>query len=81
MSAVPAAIRIEHPAKEAARMFARNPAAVAGAAMLLLVVAIAVFGPLVYDADPFAITAMPMSPPFSQDALLGTDYLGRDILT
>lgn len=81
MSAVPAAIRIEHPAKEAARMFGRNPAAVAGALMLVLIVAIAVFGPLVYDADPFAITAMPMSPPFSQDALLGTDYLGRDILT
>jgi peptide/nickel transport system permease protein len=34
-----------------------------------------------YRADPFAITAAPMTPPLSAHALLGSDYLGRDILT
>lgn len=81
MSANAPAIRIEHPAKETLRMFVRNPSAVAGLALFTLIVAIAVLGPLVYHADPFAITVAPMTPPFSAHALLGSDYLGRNILT
>ncbi len=62
-------------------MFMRNRAAVAGAALLGIVIITAVLGPLFYDADPFAMVTAPMSPPLSQDAVLGTDYMGRDILT
>lgn len=81
MSADAATLRIEHPAKEALRMFVRNPSAVMGLALFALIVATAVLGPLVYHADPFAITVAPMTPPFSAHAPLGSDYLGRNILT
>ena len=74
-------VRVEHPGMEALRMFLRNPAAIAGMAMLLIVLAVAIAGPWVYPADPFEIKAAPLTPPFSEDAWLGSDYLGRDVLT
>jgi len=73
--------RIEHPTVEALRMFVRNPSAIAGMVILGLVLLTAIVGPIVYDADPFEIRAAPMTPPFSEEAWLGTDYLGRDVLT
>jgi peptide/nickel transport system permease protein len=75
------AMRVEHPGVEAMRMFLRNPAAIAGMAMLLIVLLVAIAGPWVYPADPFEIKAAPLTPPFSEDAWLGSDYLGRDVLT
>lgn len=74
-------VRVEHPGMEAMRMFLRNPAAIAGMAMLLIVLVVAVAGPWLYPADPFEIRAAPLTPPFSEDAWLGSDYLGRDVLT
>jgi len=62
-------------------MFLRNPAAIAGMAMLLIVLVVAVAGPWLYPADPFEIRTAPLTPPFSEDAWLGSDYLGRDVLT
>lgn len=61
------------------RRFAQNRMAVGGAIVLLLVVAAAVFGPIVYPLDPFEMIDRPALPPF-QDYLLGTDVSGRDIL-
>jgi len=81
MNGLATELRIEHPVREALRMYLRNPAAVAGAVLLGLIVMVAVFGPMLYDADPFAIMALPLSPPLSPETPLGTDYLGRDILT
>ena len=69
------------PWAEAARMFARNPSAIAGSVLLLIVVLVAIVGPWLHPADPFEIAAAPMTPPLSEDAWLGTDYLGRDVLT
>lgn len=80
MSSTATTFAYEHPAREALRMFLRNRAASFGAAMLGVIVAIAFLGPLLSEADPFAMAAMPMTPPLSEDAFLGTDYLGRDIL-
>ena len=71
----------EGPWREALRMFARNPSAIAGMLMLGAVLLVALGGPWLMGADPFEITAAPMTPPFSEDALLGTDYLGRDVLS
>ena len=71
----------EGPWREALRMFARNPSAIAGMLMLGAVLLVALGGPWLMQADPFEIIAAPMTPPFSEDALLGTDYLGRDVLT
>lgn len=77
----PAHVVAEHPAREALRMFMRNPSAIAGMVMLLIVLLVAIVGPWVYPADPFEIRTMPQSPPFSEEAWLGSDQLGRDVLT
>jgi len=73
--------KVEHPTVEALRMFMRNPSAIAGIAILVVVIGVAVAGPWVYPADPFEIRAAPLTPPFTEDAWLGSDYLGRDVLT
>ena len=76
-----AAAKVEHPTVEALRMFVRNPAANAGMVILLLVILVSIVGPLSYGADPFEIRAAPLTAPFTEEAWLGTDYLGRDVLT
>ncbi len=67
------------PLKEALRQFVRNRMAMVGLVLLLTIVLVAVLGPLVFPLDPFEIRAVPMTPPLSSDAWLGSDYLGRDI--
>ena len=39
-----------------------------------------IFGPMVYPTDPFDMVWAPFSPPGEEGFLLGTDYLGRDLL-
>jgi len=81
--AAPAAAAARPPARqsyEALRVFVRNPSAVVGVLLLAAILAVTIFGPMMMEADPFEIAGAPMSPP-GEDALLGTDYLGRDVLT
>lgn len=73
--------KADNPAVEALRMFLRNPSAIVGLILLGIVVLISLLGPVMYPADPFEIRAAPMTPPFTEDAWLGSDYLGRDVLT
>jgi len=61
------------------RKYRRNGAAVAGLAMLVVVLLAAIFGPLVYPTDPFDMVGRPSSPP-SARFVLGTDVSGRDML-
>lgn len=68
------------PLADAWRMFRRNRAACAGLGILLGIVLMMLIGPLLYRVDPFDIVSAPLLPPGSDDAPLGTDYLGRDIL-
>ncbi|HWK45094.1 MAG TPA: ABC transporter permease [Stellaceae bacterium] len=64
------------------RRFRRNKGALIGLALLAVVFAIALFGPLIDDGDPWAMVQRPFLPPFQlADSFLGTDTLGRDILT
>jgi peptide/nickel transport system permease protein len=51
-----------------------------GVGLLLLLVAVAVFGPFFAPHDPAAFVGAPYSKP-SSTALLGTDTLGRDVLS
>jgi peptide/nickel transport system permease protein len=51
-----------------------------GLALVLLVVAVAVFGPAVAPHSPTTFVAPPYAPP-SGTALFGTDNLGRDVLS
>jgi len=51
-----------------------------GLSMVAFIVGVAVIGPLVAPYPPTAFVGPPFSPP-SSSALLGTDYLGRDVLS
>ncbi|GAA6192832.1 MULTISPECIES: ABC transporter permease [Roseobacteraceae] len=68
------------PFAEAWSMFLRNHAAVAALGVLFLIVLGAIIGPYLYPIDPFEMVWAPFSPPGEEGFLLGTDYLGRDLL-
>ena len=72
--------REEHPFVETARMYLRNYSAVMGLIILSLIVIISLIGPLVYSTDPFEMVWAPFTHPGEQGFILGTDYLGRDML-
>jgi peptide/nickel transport system permease protein len=73
--------KARHPMAEAMEMFLRNHAAVAGLILLVLIVLAGLLGPYVYPGDPFEMVWSPFSPPGQEGFLLGTDYLGRDLLS
>ena len=68
------------PLAEATEMFVKNHAAVAALVVLVLIVLGAAIGPALYATDPFEMVWAPFSPPGEEGFLLGTDYLGRDML-
>ncbi|MGD9866001.1 MAG: ABC transporter permease [Pseudodonghicola sp.] len=71
----------ESPAREAWRMYRRNLPAVAGALILLGIVAATLYGSFLYTGDAFEIVWAPHERPGVEAAFpLGTDYLGRDLL-
>lgn len=72
-------IPIEHPFVEFLRMYVRNSAAVVGFIIFVLIVAAALFAPLLVDTDPFDIVWSPFARPGEEGFLLGTDNLGRDL--
>lgn len=63
------------------RQFARDRAAIAGLVLILLFVLTAVFAPVIAPRDPFAIAPARALQGPSPDFPLGTDELGRDVLT
>lgn len=75
-----ATVKAQSPLSEAWDMFRRNHAAMAGLVVLCLIVLGAIFGPYIYPGEPFEMVWAPFSPPGVDGFLLGTDYLGRDLL-
>ena len=69
--------------QSAGRMLVRgivhSPAGLVSALFIGFLIAVAVFGPLLYPGDPLAISDNPMLRPGAAH-LLGTDDLGRDVL-
>jgi peptide/nickel transport system permease protein len=61
------------------KSFARSPAGMVGAVMLLLLILVAVFAEVLYPGDPWRMAGRPNLPPLSPGHLFGTDQLGRDI--
>lgn len=60
----------------------RNKVALAGLITLAAVALIAIFGPILYPSDPWAISGQPLLWPGVDPAHpLGTDVLGRDVLS
>jgi peptide/nickel transport system permease protein len=52
-----------------------------GAAFLLLLVLVAVFGPFLAPHGASQFITIPNSPPGGKAGVLGTDYLGQDVLS
>ena len=64
------------------KLLARNRLALAGGIVITAVIALALVTPLLPLADPDVTdTAKRFKRPFSDGALLGTDHLGRDLLS
>lgn len=64
------------------RRFRNNRGAVIGLVILALVIATAVAAPMLFPQSPWKMVQRPFLPPFVQDGLpLGTDALGRDVLS
>ncbi|NPD16767.1 ABC transporter permease [Xinfangfangia sp. D13-10-4-6] len=62
------------------KRFSRNPAAVVGLVILVLVVAFAILAPLLYPNSPWKPVQRPFLAPFAQAGFpMGTDTLGRDV--
>lgn len=74
------ALKVTHPLAEMATMFFQNRGAVAGLALLIFILLFTFVGPYLYPTDPFEMVWTPLSFPGEEGFLLGTDYLGRDIL-
>ena len=72
--------RADGPLSEVGHMFLRNHSAVAALCVLVAVVIATVIGPSIYGVDPFDIVWGPFTRPGEEGFLLGTDYLGRDML-
>ena len=69
-----------HPLSEVFDMYIRNFSAVCALIILIIIIILAIFGPSLYPTDPFEMVWMPFSPPGQEGFLLGTDYLGRDLM-
>jgi len=63
------------------KRFAQNRGAVVGLFILLVVLLVAIIGPLVFPESPWRMVNRPFLPPFTVDGVpLGTDAVGRDVL-
>ena len=69
------------PVKEIFQTFFKSYSAVTGLVILIGIAVMGFIGPLFYPTDPFDMVWMQFSPPGAEGFLLGTDYLGRDILS
>lgn len=75
-------IEAQSPFREALGMFCRNVPALAGLFILSVIAGVTLYGTLFYQGDPFEIVWAPHEPPgVEADFPLGTDYLGRDIVS
>lgn len=64
------------------RRFCRNKGAVFGLVVLMLVVLVTALGPLLVQSSPWDMVGMPFAAPLAEQGLpLGTDTMGRDILS
>jgi hypothetical protein len=72
--------KARHPMAEAWEMFRGNHAAMVALVVLTLIIITAIIGPYIYSTDPFDMVWAPFSPPGVDGFLLGTDYLGRDLM-
>lgn len=71
----------EKPFSEVLRLFIGNPESLVGLILLVFILLMTFVGPLISPYEPFDIVGKPLTSPGKDGFVLGTDYLGRDILT
>lgn len=71
---------VASPRRHLLATIAATPAGAAGLGLTTLALLAALFAPLLAPADPFALSGPPLTPP-SRAHLMGTDGLGRDLLS
>ena len=74
-------ITTTHPLKEIAVMFFKNYSAIAGLVLLIAILLFVFVGPYIHTTEPFEMVWAPFTFPGEEGYILGTDYLGRDILS
>jgi peptide/nickel transport system permease protein len=66
--------------REVVRRYVQNPAALVGAVLLILVIAIALLAPILFPKDPLSLAGRPLQWPLANPRFwFGTDVSGRDI--
>ena len=66
--------------REVLRRYVQNPAALAGAVLLIMVIAIALSAPVLFPRDPLSLAGRPLQWPLANPRFwFGTDVSGRDI--
>jgi len=71
----------QSPGREAWRMFVRNKTALFGLVLLIVILALTLYGAFIYSGDPYDVVWAPHEPPLVSEGFpLGTDYLGRDLV-
>jgi peptide/nickel transport system permease protein len=78
---VAATLPVQSPARIAVFAFIGRPAAVLGLMVIVVFVALAVFAPLIAPYDPIAASWLSIRKPPSLAHWMGTDELGRDVLS
>lgn len=61
------------------KRYCKNKGAVLGAVFLLLMIFMALFGPLLEKNSPWDMVGMPFAAPLDDGMVMGTDTMGRDI--
>jgi len=67
--------------KDAVLQFGRNPAAVISFFVFIVMIVLAIFGPLISPHDPVKVGTGPRLSPPGGDFLFGTDQFGRDVFS
>ncbi len=73
-------VTIEHPLSEMWRVYRRNKSALIGLVLLSFILVLTLVAPFLYSTDPFDLAGAPTTPPGEEGFLLGTDFIGRDVL-
>lgn len=68
------------PARQAWLMFRGNHSAMAGLIFLGIIFVVSIVAPYFYTVSPRDMVWLPFTPPGQSEYILGTDYLGRDLL-
>lgn len=70
-----------HPIWEMWRVYRNNKSAMLGLVLFFFVLGLTVVAPYFYPQDPFELAGIPNVPPGDSEFFLGTDYIGRDVLS